>query len=93
MKYHPDRNPDNTKPKRNLKKLLKLMKFYRMPKNAACMIVWGQLPSEGGMGGGGGFGGFSAEDIFSQFGDILVVHWWRVVVVSNVRVVVQTYAM
>lgn len=32
MKYHPDRNPDNAEAEENLKKLLKLMKFYRTAK-------------------------------------------------------------
>ena len=27
IKYHPDKNPDNKKPKKNLKKLLKPMMF------------------------------------------------------------------
>ena len=38
MKYHPDRNPDNKKLKKSLKKLVRLMKYYLTHRNVQPMI-------------------------------------------------------
>ncbi len=71
MKYHPDRNPDNAEAEEKFKEASKLMRFYRTKEKRSMYDRMGHNAFEGGFGGaGGGFGGFSAEDIFSQFGDI-----------------------
>ena len=56
--------------KKNLKKLLKLMRFYRTAKNAACMTVWGIMRLKRLWWRWWWLWWFQCRRYFSQFGDI-----------------------
>ncbi|WP_445116933.1 molecular chaperone DnaJ [Acinetobacter sp. WZC-1] len=68
MKYHPDRNPDNPEAEEKFKEATEAYEVLADDEKRSMYDRMGHNAFEG---GGAGFGGgFSAEDIFSQFGDI-----------------------
>lgn len=73
MKYHPDRNPDNSEAEAKFKEAAEAYDVLSNPEKKSNYDRFGT--ADGGFGshngGFGGFGhGFSMDDIFSQFGDI-----------------------
>jgi len=67
MKFHPDRNPDNPEAEAKFKEASEAYAVLSDEDKRARYDQYGHA----GLQNGGGYGGFhSAEDIFSQFGDI-----------------------
>ncbi|NVK65170.1 MAG: molecular chaperone DnaJ, partial [Flavobacteriales bacterium] len=67
LKYHPDKNPDDTEAEEKFKEAAEAYEVLSNPEKKSRYDQFGHA----GMGGGGGFGGgMNMDDIFSQFGDI-----------------------
>ena len=67
LKYHPDKNPDDTKAEEKFKEAAEAYEILSDPQKKSRYDQFGHA----GMGGGGFHGGgMSMDDIFSQFGDI-----------------------
>ncbi|AUC23158.1 molecular chaperone DnaJ [Polaribacter sejongensis] len=72
IKYHPDKNPDDTTAEENFKKAAEAYEVLSDENKRARYDQYGHAGFEGPQGGGGfgGGGGMNMDDIFSQFGDI-----------------------
>ncbi len=73
IKYHPDKNPDDTTAEENFKKAAEAYEVLSDDNKKARYDQFGHAAfdrPQGGGGGGFGGGGMNMEDIFSQFGDI-----------------------
>ncbi|MEP0714015.1 MAG: DnaJ domain-containing protein, partial [Algoriphagus sp.] len=70
LKYHPDKNPDNTEAEEKFKKAAEAYEILSDADKKARYDQFGHQAFEGGAGGGFGGGGMNMDDIFSQFGDI-----------------------
>lgn len=69
MKFHPDRNPDNSKAEEQFKEAKLAYEVLTDPNKRAAYDQYGHAAIDGAAGGGQGFGGFS--DAFGDiFGDI-----------------------
>ncbi|MDN3205115.1 molecular chaperone DnaJ [Algoriphagus sediminis] len=68
IKYHPDKNPNDTKAEEKFKEAAEAYEVLSNPEKKQRYDQFGHQ----GVGGAGGFGGggMNMEDIFSQFGDI-----------------------
>ncbi|MBQ0737826.1 molecular chaperone DnaJ [Aquimarina celericrescens] len=69
IKYHPDKNPDDTKAEDMFKKSAEAYEVLGDPDKRARYDQMGHAAFDG-SGGFGGGGGMNMDDIFSQFGDI-----------------------
>lgn len=71
LKYHPDKNPDDSKAEEKFKEAAEAYEVLQDDQKRAQYDRFGHDGLKGGGGpGGAGFGGMNMEDIFSQFGDI-----------------------
>ena len=73
IKYHPDKNPDDTAAEENFKKAAEAYEILSDENKKARYDQYGHAGFDGPQGGGGGGfggGGMNMDDIFSQFGDI-----------------------
>ncbi|GAA4242335.1 MULTISPECIES: molecular chaperone DnaJ [Winogradskyella] len=70
LKYHPDKNPDNTEAEEKFKKAAEAYEVLSNADKKARYDQFGHQAFNGGGGGGFGGGGMNMDDIFSQFGDI-----------------------
>jgi molecular chaperone DnaJ len=73
IKYHPDKNPDDSAAEENFKKAAEAYEVLTDDNKKARYDQYGHAGLDGPQGGGrGGFGGggMDMDDIFSQFGDI-----------------------
>ena len=71
IKYHPDKNPDDTTAEENFKKAAEAYEVLSDENKKARYDQYGHQAFDGPQGGGGfGGGGMNMDDIFSQFGDI-----------------------
>ncbi|MDX1328283.1 MAG: molecular chaperone DnaJ [Arenibacter sp.] len=68
IKYHPDKNPGDSKAEDMFKKAAEAYEVLSDPNKKARYDQYGHAAFEGG--GGFGGGGMNMDDIFSQFGDI-----------------------
>ena len=69
IKYHPDKNPDDTKAEDMFKKSAEAYEVLSDPDKRARYDQMGHAAFDG-SGGFGGGGGMNMDDIFRQFGDI-----------------------
>ena len=67
LKYHPDKNPDDTEAEEKFKKAAEA---YEVLSDADKKARYDQFGHQAFEGGGFGGGGMNMDDIFSQFGDI-----------------------
>ncbi|MGO2359212.1 MAG: molecular chaperone DnaJ [Mesonia sp.] len=70
VKYHPDKNPDDTEAEEMFKKAAEAYDVLSNPDKRARYDQMGHAAFDGSGGFGGGAGGMNMDDIFSQFGDI-----------------------
>ena len=71
LKYHPDKNPDDSAAEEKFKEAAEAYEVLQDDQKRAQYDRFGHEGLRGGGGPGGqGFGGMNMEDIFSQFGDI-----------------------
>ena len=71
LKYHPDKNPDDTEAEEQFKKAAEAYEVLSNADKKARYDQFGHQAFDGGGGGGfGGGGSMNMDDIFSQFGDI-----------------------
>ncbi|WP_418636577.1 molecular chaperone DnaJ [Winogradskyella sp.] len=70
LKYHPDKNPDNTEAEEKFKKAAEAYEVLSNADKKARYDQFGHQAFNGGGGSGFGGGGMNMDDIFSQFGDI-----------------------
>jgi molecular chaperone DnaJ len=71
MKFHPDRNPDDTQAEENFKEAKEAYDILSDPQKRTAYDQFGHAGVEPGMGAGAGAGGASFSDIFGDvFGDI-----------------------
>ncbi len=71
MKYHPDRNPDDSSAEDKFKEAAEAYEILSDADKKARYDRLGHAGVDPNMGGGGGFrGGMTMEDIFDQFGDV-----------------------
>lgn len=68
LKYHPDKNPDDSTAEEKFKEAAEAYEVLRDPNKKARYDQYGHAGLKGGNGFGGA--GMSMDDIFSQFGDI-----------------------
>lgn len=77
IQYHPDKNPGNKEAEDKFKEAAEAYDVLSNPDKRARYDQFGHAGMGGAAGNGGPFGGFSGgmsmDDIFSMFGDILVV--------------------
>ncbi|MDT0293055.1 molecular chaperone DnaJ [Mesonia ostreae] len=70
VKYHPDKNPNDTEAEEKFKKAAEAYDVLSNPDKRARYDQMGHAAFDGSGGFGGGAGGMNMDDIFSQFGDI-----------------------
>jgi len=70
IKYHPDKNPDNTEAEEKFKEAAEAYEILSDDQKKARYDQFGHAGMGGSSGGGFSGGGMSMDDIFSQFGDI-----------------------
>jgi molecular chaperone DnaJ len=70
LKYHPDKNPDDTSAEAKFKEAAEAYEVLSNPQKKQRYDQFGHAGMGGAAGGHGGFGGMDMDDIFSQFGDI-----------------------
>ncbi|MGJ8549075.1 molecular chaperone DnaJ [Winogradskyella wichelsiae] len=70
LKYHPDKNPDDTEAEEKFKKAAEAYEILSNADKKARYDQFGHQAFDGSGGGGFNGGGMNMDDIFSQFGDI-----------------------
>jgi molecular chaperone DnaJ len=70
IKYHPDKNPDDTEAEEKFKKAAEAYEILSDTDKKSRYDQYGHQAFDGGGGGGFSGGGMNMDDIFSQFGDI-----------------------